>query len=877
MRTDPDELHERSGGSALLPLRAAALLTTLSAALAISRSPGATLNRAVAERGVLLDASSIRWLDGPGFGARRVLFLGQRVDGVTDLHVATVRTAPGDRLLELSDLSNLTRSPDAAEALLCTNGPWAAFATRVDERFVAVTLVRLAGEAPAAQGVSLGERVREAVSRWQQTGRRQGYGVDRFELLRPASSLDVTLTADALRLRADGEVIEIRLSDARALTGGARVRRQQRLPGTTGWVTWMVDTVRAVPWIGPTPIAWLEHVAFGLQHEVARARVSIGTDHSRDEVAEDLADLLGGQAGAGVEGRVDSWPPPPMRPPLPGPLPHEGEWIAAAPDDPFVARNPGAPPAFYQSFVRTDRERPDTRVYVTLWDPRQVSLHVVPGSQEPMGSTGETGTGTVPRDAATLTHLAAGFNGGFQALHGEWGVYAESTLFLPPKPWGATIFALEDGRTGFGSWPGDRGEIPPHVAEFRQNLTSLVEDGVFNPYRRTFWGGNVPGAPPGESHTARTGLCHTREDAVAFFWGRGLTERSLADAMLAARCDYGVHLDMNGANTGFEFLRVTPRTATPRCPDASPRGMRPRARSRRRPRSPTARAGWCAAWMRWGSRGTSSEIRATSSTCCCARCCPENPCRPRSRPRSPARAVARGRARRRGLSWPFARARVRPDAAQPDRWVNLLRVDARRVTPGGAPGPGTLATVRDVEVPAGTRAGIGWRVENGAARWVAAADDALFWGPALSPDAAVTRGACIDAQGWLVLAVADRAAPGLLARAFDRAGCTSTRVALRPSTSLTRDDARDLLGAAVDPAATPRVTLRLREEAGAVRVFPEVLPVPQRVWWDAQHRRVRYRRDETGGVQVRTVGGSVSMPSWGGSRSATPPPGTPTP
>jgi hypothetical protein len=227
--------------------------------------------------------------------------------------------------------------------------------------------------------------------------------------------------------------------------------------------------------------------------------------------------------------------------------------------------------------------------------------------------------------------------------------------------------------------------------------------------------------------------------------------------------------------------------------------------------------------------------------------------------------------------WPFARARLRPDASQPERWVNLLRVDARRVTPGAAPGPGVLATLRDADAPGGARAGIGWRVENGAARWVPVTSDALFWGPALAADAAVTRGACIDGHGWLVLAVADRAAPGLLPRALDRAGCTAARVALRPSTSLTRDDTRDLLGAAVDPAATPQAALRLRDEPGAVRVFPEVLPVPQRVWWDAQHRRVRYRRDETGAVQVRTVGGSVSMPSWGGSRSATPSPGAPSP
>ena len=49
---------------------------------------------------------------------------------------------------------------------------------------------------------------------------------------------------------------------------------------------------------------------------------------------------------------------------------------------------------------------------------------------------------------------------------------------------------------------------------------------------------------------------------MGFFWGEDLTPRSLAEGMLSARCAYGVHLDMNGANTGFEFMKVTPERAT---------------------------------------------------------------------------------------------------------------------------------------------------------------------------------------------------------------------------------------------------------------------------------------------------------------------------
>ena len=63
-------------------------------------------------------------------------------------------------------------------------------------------------------------------------------------------------------------------------------------------------------------------------------------------------------------------------------------------DDPFVRTNPGAPPAFVTTFIRTDRERKYTRIYVTVWDPRQVELHMMAGTVEPVGATGEAGPGS---------------------------------------------------------------------------------------------------------------------------------------------------------------------------------------------------------------------------------------------------------------------------------------------------------------------------------------------------------------------------------------------------------------------------------------------------------------------------------------------------
>lgn len=850
-------------------MRAVGVCALTGTTLALASPPSSSLPVALARRGVTVVPGSVRWVDPPGLGPRRALVLGAESGGLPDVFAVIARTGSGDAVVDLDTVANLTRSPDASEEGLVVSGRWAAFATRADSAVAAFTAIDTAG-APEARNPSagdLGARLRGALSRWQQTGRLSGYGLYRFDLTPHARRLTLTLAGPSLRAVADGRVVRVELDGRRVLEGERFVQARPRLAGTTGWVTWVVDTVRAIPWIGSEPIAWAEHVAFGLQNKVAQARVRVEGDRSQSEVAEDLADLLhAGPAGA-TEGPVADWPPERMRTMLSQTLAHEGEWSASAADDPFIARNPGAPPAFYQSFVRTDAERPDTRVYVTLWDARQVELHVVPGSQEPMGATGETGTGSIPRDPRTLQRVAAGFNGGFQALHGEWGVYAEGTLFLPPKPWAATLFALDDGTTGFGNWPGNSDAIPTNVTEFRQNLTAIVEDGVFNPFRRSFWGGNVPNSAPGDEHTARTALCLTREGFVAFFWGDGLTPRSLADGMLAARCVHGVHLDMNGSNTGFEFLRVTPDRATSplrrNLTSGEAEGPVPSApgftyRARRMVRGMHEMS-----FPRYIKRDPRDffylMLRAVL---------PGAPLAPPVTPAQP----GEGQWHVAGLSdvsfpWPMARTRVRPDPERPERWVNLVRVDARRVALAPADtGDHVVARVVGAVAAREGALRLAWTERNGSGRWSIAREGVGVEGVELSAGASPTRGVGVDGDGFLVYAVADRAAPDLVARALDVAGCGPERLALPSTAAIAVSGDRDAAGAVIDPHLTPTYALVARPMRGGVRMFSEVHPVPTSVWYEAQHRRVRYHHNEDGTIQVNIVGGQrVTVPMWGSS------------
>ena len=92
------------------------------------------------------------------------------------------------------------------------------------------------------------------------------------------------------------------------------------------------------------------------------------------------------------------------------------------------------------------------------------------------------------------------------------------------------------------------------MVEMRQNLTSVVEDGVLNPWALWWWGA-APQTASEQTFTYRSGLCVTEEGFLAFFWGNSLGAESLGGAMIAARCSRSMHLDMNSAHTGMELFR----------------------------------------------------------------------------------------------------------------------------------------------------------------------------------------------------------------------------------------------------------------------------------------------------------------------------------
>jgi hypothetical protein len=494
---------------------------------------------------------------------RRILFLGADREGAPrDLFRARVRLSPEGRPLEVRDVVNLTATPYGDEQGLVRDATAerAAFATFAYGQLQGLTVLDLRGEARAAKATSAGERAMLWVTNVQETG--DGAGIARLQV-----ALEKETTAAALRF--DGPTLVAQLAQANGGTRlakidvdkadlvepveGVRVELLARVPKKP--IHWAVDTVRAVPWIGPEPIAWLEAKVWEAKDRLKRFRYGlVTTDRAADEVKVDVDKIAPrplDPTAAGEDGGY--WPPQPVPTIYKNPEPGEGEWIAHQPE--WMHRLPGAPSPFYRTFVRPDPLRPYSKIILVAMDTRQLDFDMEAGVDDPKPTVGSFhGTGRIPRDPSIAGRTVAAFNGGFKTEHGHYGMMLKKRVLLPPVPTAATAAVTEDGRFVLGAWQPSR-EIPVDVVSYRQNMDPLIDDGVFNPRGRGAWGAVLPNQKNlvGQQ-TERSGICLTKAHHVLYVWGDDVGPDALGKAMQLADCDFGIHLDMNPYHTGFVFM-----------------------------------------------------------------------------------------------------------------------------------------------------------------------------------------------------------------------------------------------------------------------------------------------------------------------------------
>jgi hypothetical protein len=515
--------------------------------------------------GGVVAPQDVRWE--PSGGALEDLVLGRFAlvlssaapGGPRDVWRLRVHLTPEGHPLAVAGAHDLTQTPLGDDHALVIRGTRAAFATFAYGQEQSVSVLDLSGEGAQNEAVTALDRVTAAVTNVQQTGAVDGVGRIDVGFDSPGERVGLALGPAWLAIDlgdasgARHAVLDFASSDLVQPVPGMHAEGARHLPKR--FIFWAVDTVRAVT--GPAPIAWLEEKVFAVRDSLKQA--TFHREGAKDELAATPPQVLGG-AGAGDDPAQGAWPPPTVPSIWKSTERGEGIWKPYSPA--WMRRfsasgNP--PPAFYTTFVRPDAERPYTHVLLVAMDSRQLDLDMEAGTEDPKPLTGQHGPGRLPRDPAVLTRVVAAFNGAFKTEHGQYGMMVHKRVLLPPQPNAATVVVLADGRSGFGTWGktpaigGLQGIADDDILSFRQNLDPLVDDGKVNPTKRLLWGYTLPGTT---MQTERSGLCVTRAGHLMYAWGDDTSATGLGKAMLAAGCDYAVHLDMNPHHTGFLFMTI---------------------------------------------------------------------------------------------------------------------------------------------------------------------------------------------------------------------------------------------------------------------------------------------------------------------------------
>ena len=511
-----------------------------------------------------------------------------------DLLRVPIRRAPNGTVLGLSRVEPIawitrTDAVDESAPLVDATHPGRIFfrsgATGIEARDL------FAAAPPIADGTAE-ERLRGAITRFQETGRFGGIASYRFDLspeLAPkAEDAVLVATAEGVALKAAGPAGALLVT----LRGDA-LAAEPPSAGSGQWdeaahppelVPWAVDRVRGLSFVGDEKMQWIKAVAYTAWAMIGPREApeplpapaipapapSSAAPPNGSAVPKPATPPTAGDPKANASASA-AFPPPPVPPPLGDATPEEGVFQSLK-DDPFLPAGAGS--AFATTSFRVDKNRP-VRVWIAVWDPRKIELRMVAGTVEPQSTTGVRGTGEIPRDPKQLPRVVAAFNGGFQALHGGYGMQVEGQRLLAPKAYAATVLTLKDGATAYGTWPATTDPspvaagVPSVVTSFRQNMTPLVDGGVLDPWGRTWWGGTPPGWTD-TIHTVRSAIGFTREGFAIYAYSLDISPQALGEALLAARCDYGIHLDMNGGQAGFEFLRIAAQGGITQAPLGRP-------------------------------------------------------------------------------------------------------------------------------------------------------------------------------------------------------------------------------------------------------------------------------------------------------------------
>ncbi len=295
--------------------------------------------------------------------------------------------------------------------------------------------------------------------------------------------------------------------------------------------------------IGPGAVAWVEDLVYGAEDKIHLAVMSDQPPTTYWEVPLPSA----------VPAAPEEAPPPSFAAPHPRVAAQgDGEWI------PVRASTDGERAAMYKTLVHPDPKRPYAVVAIMAMDLREIDLEMVAGTEEPESTKVPRShrPGVIP-DADKPTVMAV-FNGGFKAMHGNFGMRIGRDTFLPPREASCTIALLPNEDIEIRTFSEIKDD-EPHMLAFRQTPPCLIERGepntrLLNEFTKN-WGASVAGDTI--IRRSALGLSH---DKHFLFYGIGdaVSARSIGDALLAAGAYDAAQLDVNSAYPRFMLVAHGP-------------------------------------------------------------------------------------------------------------------------------------------------------------------------------------------------------------------------------------------------------------------------------------------------------------------------------
>ncbi len=327
----------------------------------------------------------------------------------------------------------------------------------------------------------------------------------------------------------------------------------------------VADWIRGV--VGPRPVAFLEGESLSIQ----------------DTINQLLAAHDGGKQQISLlpNPTVVYTPPTSQQPSLPSvsspgkpsaPLAPATNAVTA---DPQIGWQPFGPqlngiPTMAEALVALDPTRSYAGIVLVRLDLNQLQLHMMPGTTEPSHAPSVASAlpnrGVIP--LSDQASLVAGFNGGFKAVNGQYGMMVNGVTLLPPQPGLATRAIYQDGHVALGVWGQDIGPSPDIIA-FRQNCPPLIQNGQINPQvnieNQALWGNTI-----GNKQVAwRTGLGLSQDGRYLIYAvGNATSVPTLAYALQQAGAYNAMQLDINRPFARFVTynrtgLQTSPLQAVP--------------------------------------------------------------------------------------------------------------------------------------------------------------------------------------------------------------------------------------------------------------------------------------------------------------------------